>query len=155
MIVARGTSAEGQAYLLDRLADYLISQNLVADARVDMSFTLSSLTGGAPKDGFPVFQVMRSARGVEVTFTLNGTDGSAVAGRVTLPPPSAVDTASGVKSNSAVRVVFRKGPITVEMPGKALSSAAVGDSVTVYIPESQKTFSGRLLPERAVQVDLP
>ena len=52
-------------------------------------------------------------------------------------------------------MVFRKGPITVEMPGKALASAAVGESVSVYIADSQKTFTGRVTDGKAVQVDLP
>jgi flagella basal body P-ring formation protein FlgA len=52
-------------------------------------------------------------------------------------------------------VVFRKGPITVEVPGKTLGASSVGDVVNVSIAESQKTFTGRVTDERAVQVDLP
>jgi flagella basal body P-ring formation protein FlgA len=52
-------------------------------------------------------------------------------------------------------VVFRKGPITVEMPGKALATAAVGDAVSVVVADIQKTFTGRVLEGKAVQVDLP
>jgi flagella basal body P-ring formation protein FlgA len=61
----------------------------------------------------------------------------------------------GVKSSAPVRVVFRKGPITVEMPGRALASASIGENVGVYISDSQKTFSGRVIDGKAVQVDLP
>lgn len=155
LIVPRGTSAEGQGYLLDRLADYLISQNLLADARVDISFSIAGLKGTAPQDGTPSFQVVRTARGVDVHFSLSAADGSSVTGRATLPPAAGPDTAEGVRQNAPVRVVFRKGPLTVEMPGKALASASVGDTVKVFVADSQKTFTGRLAQGKAVQVDLP
>jgi hypothetical protein len=159
MIVAQGTSAEAEGYLLSRLADFLISQNLLADSRVDMSFTLASLRGNPPEDGTPSFQVVKTVRGAEVSFSLAGSDGSSVAGRVTLAPRpddgSDTGPTAGVKTNSAVRVVFRRGPITVEMPGRALESAAVGQIVSVYVPDSRKTFTGRVREGKAVQVDLP
>jgi len=155
MIVPRGTSAEGEGYLLDRLADFLISQNLVGDDRVDLPFALGSLRGNPPVDGAPLFQVVKTSRGTEVSFSLTGSDGGMVSGRVTLPPVTAADAAAGVRMNTPVRVVFRRGLVTVEMPGRALSSAAVGDPVSVYVADSQKTFTGRLLEGKAVQVDLP
>ncbi|HET6452333.1 MAG TPA: flagella basal body P-ring formation protein FlgA [Spirochaetia bacterium] len=160
LLVPQGTSAEGEGYLLARLADYLIAQNLFSDSRVDFSFTLGSLRGNPPQDGAPVFQTVRTAQAVEVSFTLTGSDGSSVSGRVSLPaaasgPSAAPDPGTAVRSSSAVRVLFRRGPITVEMPGKALSSASVGDTVSVLVPDSQKTFTGRLVEGKAVQVDLP
>ena len=157
LIVPRGTSAEAEPYLLDRLADFLISQNLVGDARADLSFTLGNLNGSPPRDGSPTFQVARAARGTEVTFQLTGSDGGSVTGRVSLSaaPSGSEAAASEVKSNSTVRVLFRKGPITVEMAGRALASASAGQSVAVYISDSQKTFTGRVLDGKAVQVDLP
>jgi hypothetical protein len=156
LVVPRGTSAEAEPYLLDRLADYLIAQNLVGDSRADLSFTLGSLSGPPPRDGSPVFQVMKTSHGTEVSFQLAGSAGSAVSGRVTLPAaPASPDSAPAVKPNAPVRVVFHKGPITVEMPGRALAGAAVGQTVAVYISDSQKTFTGRVLDGKAVQVDLP
>ena len=155
LVVARGTSAEGEGYLLGRLADYLISQGFLSDSRVDMSFTLGSLTGSPPQDGTPVFQLVKTARTVEISFTLSGSDGSSVAGRVTLPASSAGQTADEIGSNAAVRVVFRRGLVTVEMPGRALSRASVGDTLRVFVPDSQKTFTGRLVDAKVVQVDLP
>ena len=116
------TSAEGEAYLLDKLADFLQGQGLVDENKVDIAFTQSSLRGAPPQDGIPSCQVMKTSRGVEVSFLLTGTNGSAVSGRVTLPPASeGSDPLLGVKSSTPVRVVFRKGPITIEMPGRALS----------------------------------
>ena len=156
ILIPKGTPAEGESYVLDRLVDFLAAQGLVDDGKVDLTFTQVSLKGSPPQDGIPSCQVMRTSRGIEVAFLLTGTSGNSVSGRVTLPPASeGPDRQHGVKSSAQVRVVFRKGPITVEMPGKALASAAVGESVSVYIADSQKTFTGRVTDGKAVQVDLP
>ena len=156
ILIPRGTSADGESYLLDKLVDFLQAQGLVDETRVELAFTLASLKGSPPQDGIPSCQVMRSSRGIEVSFLLTGSGGSSVSGRVTLPPALAgPDLQRGVKASAPVRVVFHKGPITVEMPGKALASAAVGDAVSVYIADSQKTFTGRVTDGKAVQVDLP
>jgi hypothetical protein len=155
ILIPKGTSAEGEPYLLDRLADYLVAQKLVNDCRVEMTFAQGSLTGTPPQDGMPVCQVTKSSRGVDVSFVLTGSGGSSVSGRVTLPPGDAAGEISGVRSSSQVRVVFHKGPITVEVPGKTLAAASVGENVSVFVAESQKTFTGRLIDGKAVQVDLP
>jgi len=158
LLVPRGTSAEGQGYLLDRLADYLVGQGLLGDQRAELTFTMGSSSGTVPRDGTPAFRVVRTSRATEVSFQLTGSTGGSVAGRVTLPPAAqaAVDSAeTTARLNSTVKVVFRKGPITVEMPGRVVGGGAVGQPATVYIPDSQKTFTGRVLDGKAVQVDLP
>ena len=156
MLIPKGTSAEGESYLLDRLGDFLAAQRLVDDGKVELAFTQTSLKGSPPQDGIPSCQVARTSRGIEVSFLLTGSGGNSVSGRVTLPSGSAgQDLQRGVKSSAPVRVVFRKGLITVEMPGKALASAAVGESVSVFVADSQKTFTGRVTDGKAVQVDLP
>ncbi len=157
LVVPRGTSAEAQPYLLDRLVDYLISQGLVGDQQAQLSFTLGASSGTPPQDGTPTFQVMKTSRGTEVSFQLTGSAGGSVAGRVTLPPvATSTDTAAAaMKASSTVNVIFRKGPITVEMPGRVVSMGAVGQTATVYVPDSQKTFTGRVLDGKVVQVDLP
>jgi len=163
LVVPRGTSAESQPYLLDRLVDYLVSQGLLGDAPSQIAFAVGSSSGAPPRDGTPVFQVVRTPRGTEVSFQLTGTSGGSVSGRASLPAavaaPDAAPTADAgapaVKGATIVRVVFRKGPITVEMPGRVVAGGGVGQAVTVYIPDSQKTFTGRVLDGKAVQVDLP
>ena len=156
IIIPKGTSAEGESYLLDRLGDFLAAQGLVTDGKVEISFTQASLKGAPPQDGTPSCQVLKTSRGVEVSFLLIGSGGNAVSGRVMLPSaPAGTDYQRGVKSSAPVRVVFRKGPITVEMPGKALASASVGENVSVFVADSQKTFTGRVIEGKAVQVDLP
>jgi hypothetical protein len=156
LLIPKGTSAETEPYLLDRLADYLVAQKLVNDGMVEMTFTQASLMGAPPQDGTPAIQVMKTGRGVEVSFLLTGSGGGSVSGRVSLPPvDSAGSTKAGLKSSTPVRVVFRKGPITVEVPGKTLGASSVEGTVNVSIAESHKTFAGRVTGERAVQVDLP
>jgi hypothetical protein len=156
MLIPKGTSAEGEPYLLDRLGEFLAVQGVVDEGKVEISFTQSSLKGAAPQDGTPTFTLVKTSRGVEVSFLLTGSGGNTVSGRVTLPSGSmGADFQRGVKSSSPVRVVFRKGPITVEVPGKTLSNASVGENVSVVVSEGQKTFTGRVLDGKAVQVDLP
>jgi hypothetical protein len=157
ILIPRGSTAAGETYLLDRLGDFLAAQGLVDEGgKVEMTFTQVSLKGSPPRDGTPSCQVVRTPRAVEVSFLLTGTNGDAVSGRVTLPAPQVgPDLQRGVKSSAPVRVVFRKGPITVEMPGKTMGSASVGENVSVFIADSQKTFTGRVIDGKAVQVDLP
>jgi hypothetical protein len=156
ILIPRGTSAEGESYLLDQLADFLSAQGLVDEGKVEISYTQGSLRGGPPRDGTPSCQVVKTPRGVEVSFTMSGSGGASVSGRITLPPaPAVMDLAGAVKPGAQVRVVFRKGPITVEMPGKVLTGSSVGETASVILPESQKTFSGRVVEGKVVQVDLP
>jgi hypothetical protein len=156
ILIPKGTAAEGESYLLDRLGDFLAAQGLVNDGKSEFAFSQTSLKGAPPQDGIPTCQVVKTQRGVEVSFQLTASNGDAVSGRVMLPSlQGGTDNQRGVKSSAPVRVVFRKGPITVEMPGRALASASLGESVGVYISDSQKTFSGRVIDGKAVQVDLP
>jgi hypothetical protein len=157
LVVPRGTSAEAEPYLLDRLTDFLVAQNLLGDNRAELSFMLGNLSGPAPRDGSPAFQVTKTPRGTEVSFQLSGSGGSSVTGRVALPAAASSPdaAAAALKANSAVRVLFRKGPITVEMPGRLTAGAAIGQAVTVLVSDSQKTFTGRVLDGKVVQVDLP
>ena len=91
-----------------------------------------------------------------MSFLLTGSGGDSVSGKVTLPPVDAgTRSQTDVKSSTQVRVVFRKGPITVEVPGRTLGAASLGENVKVSISEGQKTFMGRLMEGKAVQVDLP
>jgi hypothetical protein len=43
----------------------------------------------------------------------------------------------------------------IEMPGKALGPASTGDSLSVSIADSQKSFTGTLTSGKAVNVELP
>jgi hypothetical protein len=157
MVVPRGSALETQAGFLDKLADWLTAQGLVGNAPTEILVSSLSVRGTPPADGTPSFQVHAgTSGGTEVSFSLLGLTGGSMVGRLSISG-SALPLAlsSGVKSGTPVSVVFRKGVITIEMPGKATGSAAVGQKVGVSIAESQRAFTGTVMDGKAVQVDLP
>ncbi len=89
---------------------------------------------------------------VEVAFEGAGNRTSRVVLRARQAVPSASD---GVKSGESVQVFFRRGAVTVEMEGRALSSAAPGQGVTVYVAESRRSFAGTASGRKVVDVVLP
>jgi hypothetical protein len=156
VLIPKGSPAEGESYLVDRMGDFLKAQGLLEDSKVELSFSFSSLKGAAPHDGIPSIQAVKKNRGIELAFVLTDSQGNSAIGRATCAStPSGFDSHQAVELNSPVRVIFRKGPITVEVPGSALSDAAAGENVNVFIAESQKTFTGRVIDSKVVQVDIP
>ncbi len=154
LIVPKGTTLEQESYALDRLVDFLQSKGLLSDSAQELPLTQNVMKGAAMVDGTPIFQAQKSRGQTDVSFSLTGADGSSVTGRVTLAAASA-DATAGVTPGSTVTVLFHKGPITIQMPGKAMGSASMGDSVSVYVADSQKSFMGTLADGKAVNVDLP
>jgi hypothetical protein len=155
LVIPRGALPDAEAFLFDRLADWLESQGLLGAGIAELTIIQNSVKGDLPIDGMPTFAIQKTGKGtVEVTYSLSGTAGASVSGRVALAASSRPldDT---VKSGAAVTAVFRKGPITIEMPAKAMASAASGATVSVYVAESQKSFSGRVIGGKAVEVVLP
>ncbi len=128
IVVPRGALPEEETYLLTRLVDFLSSQGLVGAACTELSLVQSQLKGSLPIDGNPLFQVVKAANGsVEVSYSLTGSSGSSVSGRVSFSAPAgASGSTDGVRSGAPVDVIFRKGPITIEMPGKAMATARDG-----------------------------
>jgi hypothetical protein len=158
LVIPRGTLPEGEAFLLDRLGDYLSGQGVLSDQKTEVRFTQNIVTGTPPQSGIPVFSLHKSGTGsVEVSFFLGGDPGNSVTGRVLIPVAAGSSPGSGpgLKTGTPVQVVFHKGLITIEMPGRTLGPSAVGDKVTVFVPESQRSFSGRVVDGKAVSVDLP
>lgn len=157
IVVPRGALPEEETYLLVRLVDFLAAQGLVGAARSELAFVYNQVKGSLPTDGNPVFEVLRGSNGsVEISFSMTGSGGGSVSGKVSLSAaagPAALT--DGVKSGSPVQVIFRKGPITIEMPGKALAAAAMGGNVGVYVADSRKSFIGRVVDMKAVEVELP
>jgi hypothetical protein len=153
IVVPRGGPAAGETYLLDRLADYLAAQGLVSDAKVELTFMPGPTRGTPPVDGEPVFQLQKNGRaGPEISFSLAGSGGSSISGRVGIGGATPVML---IASGTAVQVVFHKGPITIETPGKSLGVAGPGETVSVLLTDSQKTVTARVLDGKAVTVDLP
>jgi hypothetical protein len=157
LVIPRDTPAGGESYLLDRMADYMQAQGLVGDVRTEVSLVQNLTRATAPQDGTPVFLSQKMVRGLtEISFSLSDSAGNAASGKATFPSiAAAVDTGLMMKSGSTVSVIFRKGPITIEMPGRAQASAAAGETVSVYVADSQRSFIGKVLDGKAVQVELP
>jgi len=156
IVVPRGTLPEEGTYLLTRLADYLSAQGLTG-AYTALSFTHYQLKGSFPTDGNPLFQAAKAPNGsVEVSYYLTGSGGGSVSGRVSFSSPAGDSgPTDGVRTGAPVKVIFHKGPITIELPGKASASAAVGGRVGVYVADSQRSFVGRVVDAKAVEVELP
>jgi hypothetical protein len=156
-IVAPRSLPEAEAYLLDRLADYLFAQGLAGAGTTELAVEQNLVRGTPPQEGNPVFQAQKGARGVtEVSFTLSAPAGGSVAGKVSVAnAASPANATGGLAPGAIVKVVFRKGPITIEMPGKAAGAARVGERVNVYVSESQKSFNAQVVDGKAVEVDLP
>ena len=162
VVVPRGVLPEGEAFIMDRLADFLVGQGLLGTGKTELAILYHQVRGTLPREGNPVFQVQKTAKAmIEVQFTLAGTGGSSVTGRVAFSAAGDGSVSGqGAKSGGPVRVFFRKGPITIEMAGTLLAAAAVGERVRVYVADGQKNFTGRLMEGRAmegkvVEVDLP
>jgi hypothetical protein len=157
IVVPRGILPEEETYLLLRLVDFLSAQGLVGAARAELAFVHNQVKGILPTDGNPVFQVQKGSNGsVEISFSMTGSGGGSVSGKASLSAAAGtVGLTDGVRSGSPVQVIFRKGPITIEMPGKALAAAAMGGKVGVYVADSRKSFIGRVVDMKAVEVELP
>jgi hypothetical protein len=157
IVVPRGMFPEEETYLLTRLADFLSTQGLVGAAAIELFLAQYQLKGSFPTDGNPLFQVVKAANGsVEVSYSLTGSGGGSVSGRVSFSAPTGgAGSTDGVRSGAPVKVIFHKGPITIEMPGKATATAAMGGRVGVYVADSQRSFIGRVVDTKAVEVELP
>jgi hypothetical protein len=157
MVLPRDVLPEGEDYLVDCLGDFLSAQGLVGDGKVEITLLQNLVQGTVPRRGTPTFQVVKTgATTCEVSFSLAAGAGSSVSGRVSFPAlQGAASTDLRVAAGTPVSVIFRKGPVTIEIPGKALASASVGERVSVRVAESQKKFSGMLLEGKAVDVELP
>ncbi|HVP18377.1 MAG TPA: flagella basal body P-ring formation protein FlgA [Spirochaetia bacterium] len=156
LVIPRGAVADGNIPLLDKLVDFLSDSGALGNDIADIDIRSIRVTGTLPQNPAPSFQMVRSSKtSVEVSFTLPG-DGGQASGRIVLGlKGDARAAAADIGANDPVTVIFRKGPITIEMQGKAQGAAAIGDTVSVLVADSKRTFSGRLLVGKAVDVELP
>jgi len=157
LVVPHGLLAEDGVRLFDALADFLRQQGVLGEERSEIEI-VHTPDGGLPA-GIPAsFKLTRSVKMVgarEITCSVSPSTEEPAVGSVTVRVRSTPPAAEGVRASDRVQVLFRKGPVTVEMQGKALASAGPGGSVSVYVPESLKSFSGRVIGKKAVEVELP
>jgi hypothetical protein len=157
LVIPRGLLAEDGVRLFDELADFLRQQGVLGEERSELEI-VQMLDGGLPAGSAAIFRVTRSVKVAgarEVTCSVSPSAAQPPVGSVTLRVRASLAVADVVRANDRVQVVFRKGPVTVEMPGKALASAGQGDIISVYVPDSLKSFSGRVIGKKAVEVELP
>ncbi len=156
LVVPRGAVPDNEIPLLDRLVDFLGDSGVLGNDVAEIDVRSIQLIGTLPLSSAPSFQLVRSSRGsVEASFSATS-DGGKVSGRIVLALKGDTRAAAAdIRTSDPVRVIFHKGPITIEMQGKALGGAAVGQTVNVVVSDSQKSFAGRLLAGKAVDVELP
>ena len=185
LVVPRGLLADDGVRLFGDLAEFLWQQGVLGEERAELevaqtldgSFPLGVPSGvpsgvplgvptgvplgvpsGVPSGASPFFKLTRSAAisgAREITCSVSMSSSEPPVGSVRVRVRTAVATAPGVRASDRVQVLFRKGSITVEMEGKSLASAGFGESVAVRVPESLRSFSGRVIGNKAVEVELP
>ena len=62
---------------------------------------------------------------------------------------------AGVKAGDRVNIIFRKGNIWLEVPGKTYRSGDVGDQITVYQLDGHRRFTGIVIGPKEVEVEIP
>lgn len=187
LVVPRGSTAEGNLALLDRLVEYMESQGGFSDGKVEMELVqVSGLPSTIPASGAQ-FQPVRIERkaglysgAAEYSVRITGQETGLSVGRISLrvkqelsagaasvqslgaayqweqgsidSSPAAVPS---VQANDPITVTFRKGAIAIEMPGKALGSGSIGETIGVFIPDSKLSFCGVVIGSKAVSIEIP
>jgi hypothetical protein len=157
LVIPRGLLSEERVRLFDELADFLRQQGVLGEERSEIEI-VQTLGGGVSAGSPAFFRLTRSVKGAgarEVTCSVSPSAAEPAIGSITLRVRETLPAAEGVKASDRVQVLFRKGAVTVEMQGKALASAGPGASVSVYVPDSLRSFSGRVIGKKAVEVELP
>jgi hypothetical protein len=156
LVVPRGAVPDDQVPLLAKFVDFLDDSGILGSDLLDIDVRSIQLDGTLPPGAALSFRLVRSSSGsVEGAFTAVG-ESEPARGRIILAmKKDPLSTSADVRASDPVRVIFHKGPITIEMPGKALGQAAVGQAVSVLVTDSQRSFTGKLLTGKAVDVELP
>jgi hypothetical protein len=165
LVVPKGAAAEQEMSLLDSLVDFLESQGGMGEGMIELE---TPRIYGAPRDGKtgdPIFRVMRMERKeglfsgpAEIGFIIPVSSGGSRTGRMVFGIRQDFRSGAavaGVKAYEPVAVFFHKGSITIRMEGKALAEATEGGRVSVFVPESRKRFSGIVMADKAVSVEIP
>jgi len=61
----------------------------------------------------------------------------------------------GVKAGDRITIIFRRGNVWLEVPGKTYRSGNVGDTITVYQLEGHRRFTGIVKGPKEVKVEIP
>lgn len=159
LVVPKGSIEDGAVGIIDKLADYMEGQGLIGQGRVDFENMRISEAPGQDAGESPTFKQYKlekkGALAVGAAEFLIQPSGGRITMRVRQEAGAAVIAlAPGVKANDAVDVFFRKGSIVIHMSGKALASAREGERVGVYVPESRMNFTGTVMENKAVSIEI-
>jgi hypothetical protein len=161
IVAPKGLLQENELAVLDKLADYMESQGLLGQESAEMeSVRVTGISTESAGDAISFKQVRVDRKGglasgtVEYSFQNPGSGAGRIALKIRQDEKKAMAAASGIKANEAVAVLFKKGSIVIEMNGKALASAREGDRVSVYVPDSRMNFTGIVLANKAVSVEI-
>jgi hypothetical protein len=158
LVVPPALAAEDAVDLLDRLVEWLDGQGGFGRGAVELELLQAPERSALPavSPGFTLVRAERTAGlisgVVEATFQGAGNRISRVVLRARQAIPSASD---GVRSGETVQVFFRRGAVTIAMDGRALTSAAPGQNITVWVAESRRSFAGTAAGRKVVDVVLP
>ena len=180
LVVGKGSTVEKELPLLDRLVDSMDPEGFAGGAAQISVIQLQKPAEPIPvsrlqfdpvrvekKDGF-------YSGAAEFMIRDSGSESGVSIGRVVIRVAQdasasaqgahAADSASvsgdgssegyAVSASDPVTVLFIKGAISIEMPGRAQGSASLGRAVSVYIPESRLTFTGIVTGDKVVTVDI-
>jgi hypothetical protein len=158
LVVPPELAAAETVDLLDRIVGWLDGQGGFGRGAVELELLQKPGRGAIP-GGSAGFGLVRAERAggllsgvVEVAVAEAGSRTAQVVLRVRQAIPA---VSEGVKSGEDVQVFFRRGAVTIEMEGRALSSAAPGLGVSVYVAESRRSFAGIAAGRKVVDVELP
>lgn len=158
LVVPPTLAAEGEIRVLDRLVEWLDGRGMFGRGAVELEL-IQPPERNAPQPASPGFRLVRAELNagllsgvVEVAYDVEGGRTARVVLRARQSIPSA---AEGVASGETVQVFFHRGAVTIQMEGRALSSGAPGQEVTVYLAESRRSFTGTAAGRKVVDVHLP
>jgi hypothetical protein len=180
LVVPAGSISSEEVVLLDRLVDCMEDLGGLGEGSADLqAIRVTGLSPGPISPADISFNLIRAEKNgqlfsgqAEFGFRTALPEGGRTSGRISLrivqqtqqasgESGSRITTAGGnaadsaVKANDTVAVFFTKGVITVEMQGRAQSTASIGGSVCVYVPESRMSFNGIVIGDKAVSIELP
>ena len=158
LVVPPELAADDVVGVIDRVVEWLDGQGGFGRGAVELEL-LQAPERAQHSESPGTFTLVRAERAgglfsgiVEVALSGAGSRSSRVVLRAHQAIPS---VAEGVKSGETVEVFFHRGAVTIAMEGRAVSSAAPGLNVSVYVTESRRTFSGVVAGRKVVDVELP
>lgn len=120
-----------------------IAETAIAARTIPARTILSQADLAASPDEVPGGASLETALGLEARVTIF--QGRPIL-RANLVPPALVER------NQAVRLLYRRGGLTIVADGRALERAAAGDSIRVLASGTRTTVTGRVMGDGSIKV---